>query len=222
MPLGIGTCPGWAISAANPAFDASTAGIGVPISSITEGADSATDFSSGIAETLLALDVPSDLAPPPALYVPGDIVGYDGALFSLFEPLGGWPISSVVDGISCSGNPGRVPVTMVMDKAVAPPTDLIFDWSASCAQGADDYGIYEGTIGVWYSHTMLDCMDGGPLLEEQVTPAVGDQYYLVVAHSECRGEGSYGKCNTAICLAGDERPVGTAVCAAPHVVTCCP
>ena len=90
-------------------------------------------------------------------------------------------------------DPGRVPGTISVDKSALTPGDLTVSWAQSCSAGADDYGIYEGEIGVWYSHTTLDCMDGGPLLEEQVTPAVGDQYYLGVAHSEWRGEGSYGK-----------------------------
>ena len=221
-PAGIGTCPGWALSPANPAFDASAAGTGIPISSITEGADRATDYSSGIVGTVLALDVPSDLAPPAANYVPGELVATDTVMFALFEPLIGWPISGMVDGVSCGGNPGRTPFTMTVNPAVAPATDLIIAWSASCSQGADDYGIYEGTIGTWYSHTAIDCSDGGAPLTEQISPSPGDTYYLVVPHSGCRGEGSYGLCNTAVCLAADERPVGSTTCTSPHVVTCCP
>ncbi len=222
VPLGIGPCPGWAVSAANPAFDASAAGGGVPITSITEGADRMTDYTSAIAETILALDVPSDLAPLPMTYVPGELVITDSVTFSLFEPLVGWPTTSVVDGLSCGGNPGRVPPTMVIGKAVLPPTDIVLTWAPSCSQGADDYGVHEGTIGVWYGHTAIDCLDGGAPLTEQVTPGAGDTYYLVVADNGCRGEGSYGMCDTAVCLAADERPKGVASCASPHVVTCCP
>jgi hypothetical protein len=223
VPLGIGTCPGWTIAAANPAFDASAAGLGIAISSATDGADRATDYSTGVSTTVLAFDVPTDVAPPAATYVPGQLVASDALGFSLFESLGGWPISSLVDGLSCGGNAGRVPANIIVDKAVAPAGDLVITWSASCSQGADDYGIYEGTLGVWYSHTANDCLDDGPPLTEQITPmAPGDRYFLVVPYSGCRGEGSYGSCNTAVCLAGDERPPGGATCAKPHVVTCCP
>jgi hypothetical protein len=154
--------------------------------------------------------------------LPGELVSTDSVTFALFEPLAGWPISGVVDGIACGGNPGRVPVTMLVNPALAPAGDLILDWSASCSQGADDYGIYEGTIGVWYDHTANDCNDGAVLLTEQITPQVGDRYFLIAPKSGCRGEGSYGRCDSGVCLVGDERPVGAATCAAPHVVTCCP
>jgi hypothetical protein len=89
------------------------------------------------------------------------------------------------------------------------------DWSASCSSGAEDYGIYEGTLGTWYSHTQIDCADAGNDLVEQITPAVGSNYYLVVPHG--KAEGSYG-----LNSAGAERPVGAAVCATPQILTPCP
>ena len=55
VPLGVGVCPGWAIAAANPAFDASAAGTGVAISSITEGADRGTDFTTAVSTTVRTL-----------------------------------------------------------------------------------------------------------------------------------------------------------------------
>ena len=116
--------------------------------------------------------------------------------------------------------PGRIPANITVDKAGG--GNLQIKWSASCSQGAADYGIYEGTIGSWYSHTSLDCLDGGTPFEEVISPGGGSRYYLVVPHNGCRGEGSYGSCNSGVCLAGDERPKGAATCAAPHVVTCCP
>ena len=125
-----------------------------------------------------------------------------------------------VDGMSCGGNPGRIPANIMLDKAGGGNVQI--KWSASCSQGAADYGIYEGTIGSWYSHRSLDCLDNGTPLEEVISPGGGSQYYLVVPYNGCRGEGSYGLCKTGVCLAGDERPKGAATCAAPHVVTCCP
>lgn len=221
-PLAPGVCPGWTLDLANPAFDGSAAGTGIQLSSVTEGADRATDFTSGTITNVLALDVPSDVGPPASTYLPGQLISTDSATFSLFEPLLGWPGSGLVDGISCGGNPGRVPTTMVMDKPGA-PGDVLIDWQPSCSGGADDYAIYEGTIGTWYDHTLNVCTDVAPAFTEQVTPsAAGDRYFLVVAQSGCRGEGSYGSCQSGVCLPGDERPVGTATCTTPHVVTCCP
>jgi hypothetical protein len=220
IPLAIGICPGWTISAANPAFDGSAAGSGIPLSSITEGADRARDYASGIVETYLSLDIPSDLFPPAATYSPGELIETDTATFALFEPLGGWPIASIVDGLSCGGNPGRIPADIKLDKAGGGSVKI--NWSPSCSQGAADYGIYEGRIGSWYSHAAVDCLDGGTPFEETITPGGSAQYYLVVPFNRCRGEGSYGSCDSGVCLAGDERPKGAATCSAPHVVTSCP
>jgi hypothetical protein len=133
-----------------------------------------------------------------------------------FEILSGWPTSSKVEGLSCLANPGLVPPTIQVNKATAPPTDLIVSWSASCADGARDYGIHQGTIGAWYSHKALDCNDAGADLKEQVTPAAASSYYLVVPMNY-RGEGSYGTRSS-----GPQRPVGTVVCMTPQLITSCP
>ena len=128
----------------------------------------------------------------------------------------GWPTSSKVDGLSCLANPGLVPPTIKVNKAAAPPTDLIISWSPSCADGAQDYGIYQGTLGAWYSHTALDCNDAGSDRLEQVAPAAGSAYYLVVPMNY-KGEGSYGRRSSGV-----ERPVGTTVCMTPQLITVCP
>ncbi len=111
------------------------------------------------------MDVPADLGPPGVVtYFPGQIVSWNGAAFALYEPLVGWPLSSTVDGLSTVGNPGIVGPTLFMNKTALPQLDLsdvILSWSASCSEGASDYGIYEGTIGAFYSHTSVDCNDGG-------------------------------------------------------------
>jgi len=217
---GIGVCTGHAIVAANPDFDASAAPPGVPISSNAAGAD-------GIPNNrrIFAYDIPTDIAPfaGPTAFVPGQIARWNAAagVWQLYLTLTGWPISSVVDGLSCGGtSPGRVtPYTMKVNKATVPPTDLVLTWPGSCAAGATDYGIYEGQLGNWYSHSAIDCNDAPPLLTEQITPLPGSRYYLVVPLNGCQAvEGSYGRCSTGWCGIGDERPIGTAVCAAPRIV----
>lgn len=190
-------------------FDASAAGIGIPTTSNLIGSDTC-------ANTLvLSFDVPTNVGPPGVVtYLPGQLVAWDGVGFALYEPLAGWPISSEVDGVATGGNPGQVPATLKVNKSGV-PGNLVLVWTPSCSQGATDYGIYEGVLGTWYSHTQIDCDDAGFDFSEEVTPGAGNRYYLAVPHNAC-AEGSYGQ------KTGSERPVGTAVCAGPQIVTTCP
>jgi len=89
-------------------------------------------------------------------------------------------------------------------------------WAPSCSSGADDYAIYEGTIGSWYSHTSKVCTDTGHDLTETFVPGAGSDYYLVVPKDGFE-EGSYGQASS-----GAERPVGLAVCISPQVISDCP
>jgi hypothetical protein len=202
-------CAGWTLAAANPDFDASASGIGVATSSnVIAGARAG-------GRTLLSFDVPTDVGPPGVTtYKPGQIVAWSGGSYSLFQTLSGWPISSGVAGLAWGGNPGRVPPTIHVDKAGG--GNLTVSWTTSCSQGADDYEIYEGTIGAWYSHTSKVCTDTAHDLAETFAPAAGSDYYLVVPRNSVE-EGSYGA-NSG----GVERPVGTAQCVTPQVLTPCP
>lgn len=221
-PAAGAACSDWVLSASNPAFDASAAGTGG-----VEDFYNLIGADAGLGDTVLAMDVPARLDPSlgPADYVPGQLAKWDGASFDLFEALTGWPDSSRVDGVACLANPGSVPSTgtgaLRVSKAVSPATDLVLDWSASCSEGAEDYGIYEGTIGTWYSHTDIDCEDASGDLTEQVTPGAGNRYYLVVAHN-AKSEGSYGSSDNFPPGFDTERPVGAATCAASQVITSCP
>ena len=85
-----------------------------------------------------------------------------------------------------------------------------------CSPGAQDYGIYEGTMGSWTSHTAVDCHDDSYDLAEIVTPSPGDRYYLVVPRNP-NDEGSYGTASS-----GAEIPQGTTVCIPTQVVGTCP
>lgn len=221
-PAGPGICPGYTIVAANPDFVAAAAGPGVPLSTNAEGADGLPG-----ARRIFAFDVPSDIPPftGGTAFIPGQLAEWNSAAASwlMFENLIGWPITGVIDGVSCGGTtPGRVdPPTMTLAKATSPVGDIILTWPGSCAAGGHDYGIYEGSIvSPWtYNHTAKVCTDTPPVLTEQITPGSGDRYYLVVPLNGCNGsEGSYGRCSSGQCLAGDERPVGLSVCAAPQVL----
>jgi hypothetical protein len=148
-------------------------------------------------------------------YVPGNLVAWNGVAFSLFDTLAAWPIASVVSDFTAAANPGRIPPTLHVNKSIITPGDLTLVWSASCSEGAVDYGIYEGTIGTWFSHTTKDCHDNPPALTEEVTPAAGSNYYLVVPLNDAE-EGSYGLATSG------ERPVGALQCQPTQTLTVCP
>ncbi len=89
-------------------------------------------------------------------------------------------------------------------------------WTASCSETAQNYGIYRGTLGTWYSHTRVDCFDNlGDLTEDTEMPG-GDAYFLVVANT-LQEEGSYGKASSGV-----ERPVGNLTCAGIQSLEACP
>ena len=112
---------------------------------------------------------------------------------------------SVPDG---SGVPGT-PLKLVKSSNL-----IRLDWGASCSASATDYGIYEGTMGSYYSHAAKVCTTGG-LTNQSLTPGVGSTYYLVVPLTASY-EGSYGK-NSA----GIELPAGAAACH-PQFLQPCP
>ncbi len=211
-PAGPGVCPGWVF--AGLAYDASAAGTGIANSSNVGGAD---EVSGG---WILAFDVPTDLSPPALTVASPQIVFSDTLTFNIFEGLIGWPISSEVAALSCLANPGRIPATLMLGKSTITPGDLTLVWQTSCSQGGEDYGIYEGTIGTWYSHNAIDCNDGAPALTEEVTPAGGDRYYLLVPHSQTKEEGSYG--TDDILGVQTQRPPGGAPCSTTYNPAPCP
>jgi hypothetical protein len=88
-------------------------------------------------------------------------------------------------------------------------------WEASCSPDVQDYAIYEGQIGNWYSHTPVDCSDDFGNLVEEIVPLSGSRYYLVVPR-RVTDEGSYGTDST-----GAERPPGTVVCAPAQLIDFC-
>jgi hypothetical protein len=81
---------------------------------------------------------------------------------------------------------------------------------------ANDYAIFEGEIGNWYSHDPLVCsvfpFEGSYLF----APSLGNNYYLVVPLSD-DDEGSYGLDSGAA-----ERPAGTSTCRPAQTVFDCP
>jgi hypothetical protein len=125
---------------------------------------------------------------------------------------------SNVEGIlvqGAGGPAGRVPerapgVPLTMGKS---GDDLTLTWGASCAAGDDDYEIYEGTIGSYYSHVKKLCTTGGSLAVTMTTD-FGNHYYLVVPRNAAF-EGSYGLDGN-----GAERPVGSTTCSTRMIGSC--
>lgn len=102
--------------------------------------------------------------------------------------------------------------------------DVSIECSGSCSTGAIAFGVYEGTIGSWYSHAAIsgkcsETCSGGI----QITPSADNAYYLVVPHDGI-AEGSYGTDLTSTKVR-NERPRPSAVaerCAQFQVITECP
>lgn len=97
----------------------------------------------------------------------------------------------------------------------AAPGDLHLTWGPSCTRTDGDYGIYEGTLGSWYSHQAIHCSTGGAT-SATVTPRPTNAYYLVAPHNAFY-EGHYGK-NSA----GAMRPQGGGACEPQQAAPTCP
>jgi hypothetical protein len=92
-------------------------------------------------------------------------------------------------------------------------TDITLSWGASCLATDDDYEVYEGQVGSFYSHTSLFCSTGGATTIT-FTPSAGDRYYLVAPRNATR-EGSYGTDS-----GNTERPQGAAACLVQLIGVC--
>ncbi|MCP3938600.1 MAG: hypothetical protein GY708_24900 [Actinomycetia bacterium] len=103
---------------------------------------------------------------------------------------------AVPDGATIHGNP------LLIERAEAGAITLT--WGGSC-QPADDFAVYEGTLGSFASNEPTTCSTGG-LAQETLTPGAGNRYYLVVP-LQAGNEGSYGLTSGQL-----ERPVGATVC----------
>jgi hypothetical protein len=90
---------------------------------------------------------------------------------------------------------------------------VVLSWGYSCLPEDSDYEIYEGDVGLFYSHGSVACTTGGELSYRH-TPASGNTYYLVVP-SNGAYEGSYG-----LHAAGMERPTGDPACLPRRVGSC--
>ena len=100
-------------------------------------------------------------------------------------------VGAVPDGADVPGAPLRV--------AKLPGGQIQLDWSDSC-QPDDDYAVYEGVLGQFYTHGPVVCSTDGATLAA-VSPGFAAAYYLVAPTRGGLLEGSYGKASN-----GTERP----------------
>lgn len=91
---------------------------------------------------------------------------------------------------------------------------LALNWLPSCSTGDNNYEVYEGMVGTWYSHVPVTCTTGGAT-SSTFAPAAGDRYYLVVPRNNTN-EGSYGKNSSSV-----ERPPSSSLCV-PQALGMCP
>ncbi len=89
---------------------------------------------------------------------------------------------------------------------------ITLSWSPSCYPVDTDYEIYRGTLGVYYSHTIVTCTTHGAL--SWTFSGTPNSYYLVVPKNRY-SEGGYGHQGN-----GTPIPPGSSACMAAAVV--CP
>jgi len=116
--------------------------------------------------------------------------------------------------IGSSFGAGRIPdeAPLIVDRTA--DGDLQLSWGASCLFSDQDYEIYEGNLGDYYSHYRLDCTTGS-LASKTITPSSTDGYYLVVPRNTAH-EGSYGSDGDGV-----PRPPASDACL-PQVIDACP
>ena len=207
---GGGTCSSWQLDPGPLVFDGSAVGDGVPIQSNSVGAS----YYGG--KYTFSQDVPTLLSPPGIETVPGQMVQWTGSQYAILATLSGWPISSAFHGISNPGNPGAIGSGLRIDKSSTQLGNVVVSWTPSCSANGPRTAIYEGTLGVWYSHTWATCSDVGNDKHEEITPGAGNRYFLVVPMNP-QGEGSYGTRSNGL-----ERPRGTDPCTPAQVLAACP
>jgi hypothetical protein len=129
-----------------------------------------------------------------------DVPGYQGVFTQGY--------ALVITG-AVSASPGEVPVGAgvpgtPLTLAKGAGSNIMLTWGESCLPVADDYEVYEGTLGDFLSHAPRFCDTGG---ETSMTfaPAAESSYYLVVPRNADR-EGSYGTDSSGITRPQSELP----------------
>jgi hypothetical protein len=93
---------------------------------------------------------------------------------------------------------------LVLGKSVL-PGQITLSWGASCAEGDDDYAVYQGGLDDIGNHSPKLCSTLGATTAT-LAPEAGDAYYLIVPNNGI-AEGSYGNDSS-----GSPRPAGADAC----------
>ena len=110
--------------------------------------------------------------------------------------------------------PGRLEdAPLRLTKLAAP--NVMLTWTSSCSPGAEDYAVYQGTVGTFTSHQPATCSTAGSSAWT-LAPGSGNRYFLVVPLSATE-EGSYGNRDD-----GSERPTAATPCRASQRIFACP
>jgi len=114
------------------------------------------------------------------------------------------PAGGVPDGDAVPGSP----LTVDLD----PTGRVILSWNPSCQAADSDYGIYEGMLGDFASHTARLCSTGGATT---ATFSASSAAYFLVVPSNGDREGSYGNDSS-----GAPRSPAVDACLAQEVAAC--
>ncbi len=151
-------------------------------------------------------------------FLPGQIARRSGGVWDLYWSPGGG-VNNVVTTFALPASPGSTPdggtvagTPFTMTKS---GTNAHLAWGAACVSDANDYAIYRGTLGSWYSHSSVVCTTGGATSAD-VAYGGGNEYYLVVPLNGTI-EGSYGKNSS-----GAQIPQAAAPCRAYYEPGSCP
>jgi hypothetical protein len=198
-----------------PYFDASM--VGIPRSSNLTAA-------AGLALVIVfSLDIPTAVGD--SVFLPGQLLSWDGATLDVFDLQDSWPSrrtsrlnALAFDAALLPAGPGEIASLQVERAGDAA---LRLTWSNGSCQTGTSTGIYQGTLASLtlpgpYDHTLIDCTDEFPFLEEEIPLPAMDTYFLVVPQSDATPvEGSYGRDGTL-----NERPPGFATCTATQDLSC--
>lgn len=180
-------CDNWALVALY--FEASAAVPPIPPGVNVTGADE-YGLGAPLVRVALVFDAPVTLAG--TTYRPGELVLWDPntLTFSLLHSDPAWSMGSHHNALSMLSAPGTVPTLIKVNKAGGGQITVEWTLAASCQPG-DNYGVYEGVIGSWYSHVPVVCTDAAADLMETFLPGAGNRYYLVVPNTS-NADGGYG------------------------------
>lgn len=163
---------------------------GVPSSARLAGAEVMLDNT-----LLVQFDIPVTLAG--TTFLPGQIAKFSGSFSSTpWFADGTFPAGSAMTDFALTGGAGAVPdgsassTPLKVSKSTTPGA-LDFTWGATCTSEVTGYGVYQGSVGSWYSHKALACL-GSTATAATLTPGAGNTYFLVVPNNGDY-EGGYGK-----------------------------